>query len=66
MSAPTPTDLPDLTGSVDERLTRLDGLESRGVPLPPSWLLAQLRNALAEWAADETRLDIARETREDY
>lgn len=66
MTAPTPTDLPDLTGSVDDRLTRLDDLKSRGVPLPPAWLLAQLRNALAEWAADETRLDIARETREDY
>lgn len=66
MTAPTPTDLPDLTGSVDERLTRLDDLESRGVSLPPAWLRVQLRNALTEWAADETALDITRETRADY
>ncbi|MBN9212387.1 MAG: hypothetical protein BGO45_15695 [Microbacterium sp. 71-36] len=58
--------LPDLTGSVDERLARLDDLERDGALLPAAWLQRQLRTALAEWADDETRLDIVRENHDDY
>lgn len=60
------TPLPDLTGSVDDRLARLDQLERDGVSLSSGWLRRQLRAALAEWAGDETRLDIARENHDDY
>ncbi|MGC0369536.1 hypothetical protein [Microbacterium sp. SLBN-111] len=58
--------LPDLTGSVDDRLALLTELERAHPALPSDWLHRQLRSALAEWAGDETQLDIARENHDDY
>ncbi|WP_278102717.1 hypothetical protein AB0870_15010 [Microbacterium proteolyticum] len=66
MSAGDASALPDLTGSVDDRLALLAELERAHAALPPEWLLRQLRSALAGWAGDETELDITRENHDDY
>lgn len=58
----TPPD--DLTGTADERAKQLDLLA--GTALTADWLLRQLYAALVAWGADETELDIDRESRIDY
>lgn len=54
----------DLTGTADERLTQLNSLA--GVDLTAEWLRRQLDAALMAWGADETELDIEKESRVDY
>ncbi|MGX5769857.1 hypothetical protein ACWKWN_03810 [Microbacterium trichothecenolyticum] len=56
----------DLTGTADERAARLVQLETAGRTLTTEWLRRQLASALADWAADETQLDIVIESRVDY
>lgn len=57
--------LPDLTGTVDERGAQLDKLRNDGA-VTAEWLLRQLDQALAEWAAVETRFDVERDGHPDY
>lgn len=54
----------DLTGTADERAKQLDLLA--GTALSAEWLRRQLDAALVAWGADETELDIDRESRVDY
>ena len=54
----------DLTGTADERVRQLASLT--GVPLSAEWLRRQLDAALQAWGADETELDIGRESHVDY
>ncbi|MDR7184087.1 hypothetical protein J2X85_001110 [Microbacterium trichothecenolyticum] len=56
----------DLAGTPDERAKRLVELEAEGRTLPATWLRRQLVSSLADWAADETQLDIITEARVDY
>lgn len=56
----------DLSGTVDERIAQLASLEGGGEELTSDWLRRQLHAALAEWAADETQVDIEVERRSDY
>ncbi|MCS5717881.1 hypothetical protein N1027_07005 [Herbiconiux sp. CPCC 205763] len=59
-TSPTPA---DLTGTPDERTRRLAHL----VDAPSAeWLRRQLEAALRDWAADESELDIIKESRADY
>lgn len=62
----TETEPADLAGTPDERAKRLAQLETEGRTLPETWLRRQLASALADWAADETQLDIVTESRVDY
>ena len=55
----------DLHGAVDERRRQLAALSSAG-PLSAEWLRRQLDAGLDAWAADETALDIDRESRNDF
>jgi hypothetical protein len=54
----------DLTGTADERAKQLALLG--GTALSAEWLRRQLDAALVAWGADETELDIDRESRVDY
>ncbi|MFG6446084.1 hypothetical protein ACFXP7_12275 [Microbacterium sp. P06] len=58
--------LPDLSGTVDERIAQLASIDEGDVGVSAEWLHRQLRSALAAWAEDETGLDIETEAREDY
>lgn len=62
----TDTDLTraDLTGTADERVRQLDLLA--GTALSAQWLRRQLDAVLVAWCADETELDIDRESRVDF
>ncbi|WP_382309637.1 hypothetical protein [Herbiconiux sp. UC225_62] len=54
----------DLTGTPDERTKQLAQLS--GTSLSGDWLRRQLESALRDWAADESELDIVKESRADY
>ncbi len=60
------TEPDDLTGTADDRLVQLASLQAAGTPLGAEWLRRQLNRALGAWAADETELDIERESRVDF
>jgi hypothetical protein len=66
MTDPRDTDTADLTGTVDDRLSRLAELESAAGELSSEWLLRQLKATLSAWAADDTELDVVSETRTDF
>lgn len=55
---------PDLTGTADERVRQLASLT--GMTLSAEWLRRQLDATLMAWGADETELDIGRESHVDY
>lgn len=52
----------DLIGGPDERRAQLENLDA----VDAVWLRRQLELALEAWAADDTELDIDRESRVDY
>jgi hypothetical protein len=54
----------DLTGTVDERRRQLDQLAPER--LTAEWLRRQLDQALLDWAADVTEVDIQRDSHVDY
>ena len=55
---------PDLSGTVDERMAQLDQLDAGS--LTAEWLRRQLDGALAAWAADDSELDIVKDSHVDY
>jgi hypothetical protein len=57
----------DLTGTADERAHQLAQLDGEAdTVLSAEWLRRQLDAALLAWGADESELDIDRESRVDY
>lgn len=58
--------LPDLTGTVDERLATLRELDVEGSDMSIYWLYRQLERALSEWADEESQIDAEVEARVDF
>ncbi|SDY60019.1 hypothetical protein [Herbiconiux ginsengi] len=64
MTSETPSTPDDLTGTPDERAKQLAQLADAA--LSAEWLRRQLDSALRDWAADESELDIVKDSRADY
>ncbi|MGD8166292.1 hypothetical protein ACEXOS_003625 [Herbiconiux sp. P16] len=64
MTSETSATPDDLTGTPDERTTQFAQLAD--TPLSAEWLRRQLESALLAWAADESELDIVKDSRADY
>ncbi|MFB2596275.1 hypothetical protein ACEXQE_00640 [Herbiconiux sp. P17] len=64
MTSETSATPDDLTGTPDERTKQLAQLAD--TPLSAEWLRRQLESALLAWAADESELDIVKDSRADY
>ena len=66
MNSERPSVLPDLTGTVDDRIAQLSELDRAGEATSAPWLRRQLDAALESWAATETKVDIESEAHTDY